>query len=27
VAWAAVGFYLGRTYDRTTAAPTVTDSG
>jgi len=27
VAWAAVGFYLGRTYDRTTVAPTVTDSG
>jgi AAA family ATP:ADP antiporter len=27
VAWAAVGAYLGRTYDRTTVAPTVTDSG
>ena len=27
VAWAAVGVYLGRTYDRTTVAPTVTDSG
>lgn len=27
VAWAFVGVYLGRTYDRTTAAPTVTDSG
>ena len=27
VAWAAVGVYLGRTYDRATVAPTVTDSG
>jgi len=27
VAWAFVGVYLGRIYDRTTAVPTVTDSG
>ena len=27
VAWAVVGVYLGRIYDRTTVAPTVTDSG
>ena len=27
VAWATVGVYLGRTYDRTTVAPTVTDRG
>ena len=27
VAWAVVGVYLGRIYDRTTVAPTVADSG
>ena len=27
VTWAVVGVYLGRTYDRNTVAPTVTDSG
>lgn len=27
VAWAFVGVYLGRTYDRATVAPNVTDSG
>ncbi len=27
VAWVAVGVYLGRTYDRTTVAQTVTDYG